>query len=61
MIRGVKRQLVIFVDWIKKQIFQLTESVEIMEKYKFELIQDGKEPLKEILTVDKLNSLIVSL
>ncbi len=54
MIWRVKRRQVIFVDWIKRQIFQSMATAETMEKSKFELTQVGRELSKAILIVDKV-------
>ena len=43
----VKRRQVIFVGWIKRQIFQSMATAEITEKSKFELTQVGRKFRRE--------------
>ena len=54
MIWRVKRRQVIFVDWIKRQVFQSMATAETTEKSKSELTQAGRELSKAILTVDNV-------
>jgi hypothetical protein len=50
-----KRQQVIFATWTRKAISQLMEIAVRTEKFRLGLILDGKERLKETLTVDEPN------